>query len=279
MLAAVTPSPFARSSRLKDSLRNRSRIIQRAADPHDLTRDELRRLAKAERKAASADSGQAAAGRREIGDIERRHSERREGQSLAARLAETSSLALSRGEAVRSESVRIAVPLVDEHGARIVRRGLPLYRQETVTRMRILSRGGLQLAFERGDLDGGPIKAERLLEAAKTYRWAYETASALTTPVRNLAIVGARSPLKVGAGPQDAVFAAGELLRVFRDGLTARQVAVLDRVCGLDLTLRAAALALKADPRTVRRALVEALVAATANRAQGRAPTAHAPGE
>jgi hypothetical protein len=264
---------------LKDSHRARSRTARRAADPQDLSRDELRRLGKAERKAASADSAQASAGRREIGDIERRHAARLEGQSLAARLAETSSLALSRGEAVRSENVRIAVPLVDEHGARIVRHGLPLYRQEAVTRMRILSRGGLQLAFDRGDLDGGTIKAERLLETGKTYRWAYETASALTTPARNLVVVGARAPLRASAGPQDAVFAAGELLRIFRDGLTARQVAVLDRVCGLDLTVRAAALALKADPRTVRRALVEALSAATANRAQGREPMGHAPGE
>ena len=260
---------------MKDSLRTRPRSAHRAADPEALTRDELRRLAKAQRKSASADPAQSSAGRREIGDIERRHADRLEGQSLAARLAETSSLALSRGEQVKSETVRIAVPLVDEHGARIVRRGLPLYRQETVTRMRILSRGGLQLAFDRGDLDGGPIKAERLLETAKAYRWAYETASALTTPVRNLAVVGARTPLKAGAGPQDAVFAAGELLRVFRGGLTARHVVVLDRVCGLDLTVRAAALALKADPRTVRRALVEALAAATDNRAPGQGPRDH----
>ncbi|HEX3408217.1 MAG TPA: hypothetical protein VHS81_13350, partial [Caulobacteraceae bacterium] len=190
---------------MKVSPRARPHPPRRAADPHDLSRDELRRLAKAERKAASADQGQASAGRREIGDIERRHAERLQGQSLAARLAETSSLALSRGEQVRSETVRIAVPLTDEHGARIVRRGLPLYRQETVTRMRILSRGGLQLAFDRGDLDDGPVKADRLLETAKTYRWAYETATALTTPARNLAVVGARAPLRAGAGPQDAV--------------------------------------------------------------------------
>jgi len=160
-----------------------------------------------------------------------------------------------------------------------VRRGLPLYRQETVTRLRILSRGGLQLAFDRGDLDGGPVRAERLLETAKTYRWAFESATALTTPTRNLAVVGARAPLKASVGPQDAVFTAGELLRIFRHGLTPRQVAVLDRVCGLDLTVRAAALALKADPRTVRRALVEALSAATSNRAQGQGPTAHLPKE
>jgi hypothetical protein len=255
---------------LKDSLRARPRSSQRGADPHDLSRDELRRLAKAERKTVSADPNQASAGRREIGDIERRHALRLEGQSLAARLAETSSLALSRGEEVKSETVRIAVALTDEHGAPVVRRGLPLYRQETVTRMRILSRGGLQLAFDRGDFDGGPIRAERLLDTARTYRRAYETASALTTPARNLAVVGVRSPLKSGAGPQDAVFAAGELLRIFRKGLTGREVAVLDRVCGLDATVRATALALKADPRTVRRTLVEALATATANRAQGQ---------
>ena len=257
---------------MRDSARRPPVSGPRAAEPEDLSRDELRRLAKAERKARSSDSAQAATGRREVGEIERRHAERLEGRSLAARLAETSSLALSRGEEVRSETVRIAVALTDEHGARLIRRGLPLYRQETVTRMRILSRGGLQLAFDRGDLDGGALKAERLLDTAKTYRWAYETASALTTPARNLAVVGARAPLKAGAGPQDAVFVAGELLRVFRGGLSIRQVAVLDRVCGLDYTIRAAAQALKADPRTVRRALVEGLAAATSNRAASLQP-------
>ena len=255
---------------MKDSTRSRFRPKPPGVHPDGLSREELRRLAKAERRAASADVAQSSAGRREIGDLQRRHAERLEGQSLAARLAETSSLALSRGEEVRSEIVRIATPLIDEHGARIVDRGQPLYRQETVTRLRIPTRGGLQLAFERGDLDAGPLKAERLLETGKAYRWAYETAAALTTPTRNLAAVGARSPLKSSLGPQDAVFAAGELLRVFRYDLTARRVAVLDRVCGLDMTLRATALALKADYRSIRAALVKALAAAAANRAAGQ---------
>jgi hypothetical protein len=245
-----------------------------ASDPEALTREELRRLAKAERKLASPDRTQSAAGVREIHDLERRHAERVEGQSLAARLAETSSLALSRGEEVRAETVRISAPQFDEHRARVVRHGLPLYRQETHSRVRIASRGGLQLAFERGDLDGGPIKAERLYETAKAYRWAFETASALTTPARNLAPISGRSPLRASAGPQDAVFVAGEILRVFRDGLGARQLAVLDQVCGLDLTVRATGLALKADFRTIRRRLVEALCAATENKRASTAPPA-----
>ncbi|MEJ0067382.1 MAG: hypothetical protein WDM85_19915 [Caulobacteraceae bacterium] len=244
----------------------RRRLITPASDPEALTREELRRVAKAERKLAGPDRTQSAAGVREIQDIGRRHAERIEGQSLAARLAETSSLALSRGEEVRAETVRISVPQFDEHGARIVRHGLPLYRQETHSRVRIASRGGLQLAFERGDLDGGPIKAERLHETAKAYRWAFETASALNTPARNLEPISGRSPLRASAGPQDAVFAAGEILRIFREGLGARQLAVLDQVCGLDLTVRATGLALKADFRTIRRLLVEALCIATENK-------------
>jgi hypothetical protein len=243
-------------------------------NPEALTRDELRRLAKAERKLISPDRSQAASGVREIQDLERRHGERLEVQSLTARLAETSSLALSRGEEVRSEIVRLAVAQFDEHGARIVRNGLPLYRQETHTRVRVASRGGLQLAFERGDLDGGRIKAEHLNETGKAYRWAFETASALTTPARNLAPIGGRSPLRASAGPQDAVFAAGEILRVFRAGLTLRQHAVLDQVCGRDATVRATCLLLKADIRTVRRILVEALTIATENRAASR-PAPH----
>jgi hypothetical protein len=235
------------------------------SDAGSLTRDELRRLEKAERKLASPDRAQSAGGHREIRDLERRRDERVEDQSLAFRLGETSSLALSRGEEVKSETIRLAVPIVDEHGARIVRHGLPLYRQETHTRVRIASRGGLQLAFERGDLDGGRLKAERLHETGKAYRWAFETNSALTTPERNLAPISGRSPMRASAGPQDAVFAAGEILRVCRADLTARQLAVLDRVCGLEMTIRAASLRLKADARTIRRLLVEALTIATEN--------------
>ena len=243
-------------------------------DPESLTRDEQRRLAKAERKLASPDRAQSVSGHRDIQDLERRRGERVEDQSLAARLAETSSLALSRGEDVRSESVRLSVPLTDDHGARIVRHGLPVYRQETHTRLRIASRGGLQLAFERGDLDGGPINADRLHETGKAYRWAFETNSALTTPERSLAPISGRSPLRASLGPQDAVFAAGEILRVFRAGLTERQIAVLDRVCGLEMSIRATSLVLKSDARTIRRHLVEALTLGAENQKAAAQPPA-----
>lgn len=244
-----------------------------AADPETLTREDLRRLGKSERKLASPDASQAAAGRREIQDLERRHAQRIEGQSLAARLAETSSLALSRGEEVRSETVRTAEPMLDEHGARVVKDGAPLYRRETVTRVRIASRGGLQLAFDRGDLDGGPSKGERLLDAGRSYRWAFEAATGLTTPERNLSPISSRSPLRASAGPQDRVFVAGEMLRTCRAALTPRQCSVLDRVCGLDMTIRATALALGADPRSIRKALVEGLTRAAAARAAAGAPS------
>jgi hypothetical protein len=234
--------------------------------PTDLSRDELRHVARAERQLASRDPGQAAVARRELQAIERRHNERLEGLSLAARLAETADLAAARGEEVRTEIASIAEPLTDEHGARLVKDGAPLWRRERVTRLRIASRGGLQLAFERGDLDQAPVRAELLYETGKAYRWAYEASSALTTPARNLAPISASSPLRASAGPQEAVFAAGEVLRTFRAPLTARQVAVLDRVCGLDLTVRAAALQLGADPRTTRSVLVEGLAAARAAR-------------
>jgi hypothetical protein len=242
-----------------------------AAVPDRLTRDELRRLAKAERKLSSADRALSGAARREIQEIERRRGERLEAESLSARLAETSSLALSRGEEVRSERARIAAPMLDEHGGRVIKDGAPLYRQETVARVRIVSRGGLQLAYERGDLDGGLLKAERLLETGRAYRWAFETSVSRTTPQRNLASVSSRAPLRASSGPQDAVFAAGETLRIFRADLTARQRVVMDQVCGLDDTIRSAAVALKADPRTIRKALVAALVSATESRQRDRA--------
>jgi hypothetical protein len=247
---------------LKDIASRRPTSKPLPSDADRLSRDELRRLAKAERKAASADLAVAASGRREIAELERRRQIRLEGAGLAVRVAETLALARGRGEEVRAESLRIAAPALDDHGAPIVDQGLPVYRRETISRMRIASRGGLQLAFERGDLDGGPLKAERLFDVAKTYRWAFETASALRSTARDLSTVSARAPLRASAGPQDAVFAAGEILRALRGGFSERQREAADRVCGLDMTVRAAALALKADPRTVRRALVEALTLA-----------------
>ncbi|HZZ89949.1 MAG TPA: hypothetical protein VFE13_16600 [Caulobacteraceae bacterium] len=240
-----------------------------ALDPEDLSRDEARRAAKADRKVASGDRTAAAAGLRDLQDIERRHGERLEAQSLAARLAQTSSLALARGEEVRTETVRLASPMLDEHGASVVRDGAPVYRRETHTRVRIASRSGLQLAFERGDLDGGTMSGERLHETAKLYRRAFETASALSTPARNLAPISGRAPLRASAGPQDAVFAAGEILRRLRSGLDRRQIVVLDQVCGMDLTVRATANALRADVRTIRRVLVTALTSATEVRSLG----------
>jgi hypothetical protein len=49
---------------------------------------------------------------------------------------------------------------------------------------------------------------------------------------------------------------------------------VLDQVCGLDLTVRAAGQALKSDFRTIRRLLVGALVVATENEKTGAASPA-----
>ena len=252
----------------ESAAKRRPAVPARASDPEGLSRDELRRLAKAERKLASPDRSHAAAGHRDIQAIEREHGERLEVRSLAERLAETSALALARGEEVRAERVRTDQPVLDEHRGRVIRDGAPSYRRETVSRIRIVSRGGLQLAYERGDLDGGALKAERLFDTAKAYRWAFETCAARTTARRDLAAVHARAPLRASSGPQDAVFAAGELLRVFRTGLTARQRQVLDQVCGLDVTLRQAAIMLKVDPRTVRKALVAGLVSATERRKQ-----------
>jgi hypothetical protein len=270
-LAVGKPDPQEETQVVKEQAPVRP-AVKRVVDAEDLTRDELRQLAKATRKLTHLESAQSDSGRRTIKDIERHRLERLESLSLAARLAETMSLARARGEEVRSERVRIAVPLIDEHGARVVRRGLPAYRAETATRVRIVSRGGLQLAFERGDLDGGLTKAERLVETGQAYRWAYEASVALATPQRTLSPVSSRTAVRASDGPQEQVFRAGELLRRFRHGLSVRQVAVLDRVCGLDMTVRTAAVSLKADPRSARKALLEGLTLAEANRRASRRP-------
>jgi hypothetical protein len=62
------------------------------------------------------------------------------------------------------------------------------------------------------------------------------------------------------------VIEAREALRTMRTGFSRRQREVLDRVCGLDLTVRATAEALKAGFPSTARALREGLILAGENK-------------
>lgn len=130
--------------------------------------------------------------------------------------------------------------------------------RETRGRIRVLTRGGLQLAFERGDLDGRPGSkpgAEALYEVAKAYRDVFERVEGMTSPT------GAGTGR--GEGPQPGMLKALDQLQVWRAVLSVKQLAVLNRVCGMDLTIGAAAKELRAGVPSVRRALHGGLVAIT----------------
>lgn len=145
-----------------------------------------------------------------MGVVERRPIETRDREWRERTEAETAALAVARGEEV----------------GRTKAGGL-----------RIMSRGGLQQAYEDGHLDPvhGKLTATDMYEAAKAYRNAYEAYEGQTTGGKE---GGGGFSSK---GPQLRVLKAGVMLAQMREALTPQQQAVIDLVCGQDVRLRAAA--------------------------------------
>jgi hypothetical protein len=219
-----------------------SRYDRRAAEPPppalleaaELSRSQRLRLREAERLAAQPRSaGQA---RRLLLDLQAEAGAAEDAASLACRKAEVVALEAARGGTV-------------EVGPR--------------GRMRVLSRSGLQLAFERGNLDGTRVRGEILYELGVRYAAAFRLEEGLRTPDRTHSGGGGGFH---SHGPQVKVIEAREALRTMRAGFSRRQREVLDRVCGLDLTVRAAAETLKAGFPSTAKALREGLVLAGENK-------------
>jgi len=153
----------------------------------------------------------------------------------------------------------------DETTALAIGRGEQV--QQTGIRVRILTRQGIQQAFEEGHMTPalGPMTADDLHVTAKAYRDAYEIAEGMT----------GRSGEGGGGygakGPQIRVIEAGEVLAVMRLELTQRQVDVLDRVCGQDMRLREAATILRRGFPSTKNSLIMGLKAATLNLKAARA--------
>ncbi len=142
-----------------------------------------------------------------------------------------------RGHVVTVKEAETADFARDEHGARIINRrgparGLPALVYSRGTRTRILT--GIHHAFDAGHLDDPRTGSggEALLEVGQ----AYEAAYAKSDPLK------AVDPSQVGGGgfgprgPQAAAVEAAEWLRIARRGLDARQLAVLDAICGEGMT-------------------------------------------
>ena|GEM_PF-4075876 len=167
-------------------------------------------------------------------------------QAEAEALADAGALAGRQAEIVALEEARGGAVEVNARG-----------------RLRVLSRSGLQLAFERGNLDGTRVRGEILYELGLRYAAAYQAEEALRTPDRSQSGGG---PGFHSRGPQLKVIEAREALRVMRAGFSRRQREVLDRVCGVDMTVRAAAESLKAGFPSTAKALREGLILAGENK-------------
>jgi hypothetical protein len=133
---------------------------------------------------------------------------------------------------------------------------------DRVTRAVMSSRGGgLERARDKGHLDGGrgAPRVQRLYETGVIYGKAYEIHEGLTSSSGGGS--GGHGP----KGPQIRLAEAGEMLKIMRDGVSPRERAVLDRVCGEGMTLRQAATAARAGFPATTRALRNGLRIAMEN--------------
>lgn len=170
-----------------------------------------------------------------------RHKADREQSWIARAIAESARQAQARGEEVVSETVELVTFVTGENGERLrhktgSRRGEPIVQIDRVTRAVNQSKAhGLAQAFDKGWLNGGPGSppAPVLLEIGLRYAAAFE----------------ALDPLRSGFGqeggggfspkaPQVRVVEAGETLAILRRGLSDRERAILDVVCGKGDQLR-----------------------------------------
>lgn len=169
------------------------------------------------------------------------------------------------------EGVRRRVTAAQRREAREETIGLARARGEDVDDRgpvtRMLTRQGIQQAYEDGHMtpSHGPLTADHLWTTAKAYRTAYEIAQGLTGPE------GGGGGGYGAKGPQIRVVEAGEALAIMRDGLTTRQLDVLDRVCGQDMRLRETATVLRRGFPSCRNSLISGLEMATLSLKAARA--------
>jgi hypothetical protein len=171
-------------------------------------------------------------------------------------------LEISRGGEVDDVDTYVSDFIRDEHGALVHGEdGLPALRTEMATARRVNNRSGLKVAYVKGYLDGDRVSADDLYEEGKRYAENYRTAESMRSGERT------ETHMAPGSGaPQVAIFAASAELRIMRAGLTAKKLAVLDLICGLDHSIRATAEGLRAGAPSVVRALRGGLAQARLNR-------------
>lgn len=167
-------------------------------------------------------------------------------------VAESVTLAVSRGEEVAEVETEVSDWARDEHGAMLRVRGKPTLKTEKARAARMVSRAGLAIAWERGALDGGSVSGDRLYEVGKKYRRCVEKAEGRRTPNRD----GPKVDCDVQVDPgRDYRAEAARDLAAMRAGLTPMERQVLDLVCGLDHSVGGTARVLGLHSRKVEEAL------------------------
>lgn len=185
--------------------------------------------------------------------------------------AETLTLDKVRGDESEEEDTEVPEWVRDPESGGLLKGddGLPVLRVERATTRRALSRSGLDLAFVRGDLGEGTQTPMRLREIGRRYAAAYEAAAARLTPEANeVRGTGVPEPqLSTLMAWLDLAIMRGEreLEGVELRRLSPKQRGVLDRVCGLGLTIGASAREMRAGVPSVRRALRAGLETAGEN--------------
>ena len=174
-----------------------------------------------------------------------------------------------RGERVMVDEVETADFARDEHGARIINRrgparGLPALVYGRSARVKVLT--GIDHAFAAGHLNhprtGEP--SERLLQIGQAYAENYAKSDPLKAVDASQVGGGGFGP----RGPQVAAVEASAWLSIARDGLTPRQRAALDLICGEGHTLGGAARRIGAGVPSMRRALCGGLAQVARNHAE-----------
>lgn len=175
-------------------------------------------------------------------------------------------MAKARGEVIVAGDVEIAEVARDEHGARIIHRkgphkGMPALVYTRATRAVKLE--GIAHAVSMGYLKPGrgEIAAKGLYDTGRTYEEMFAAAEPLKA-VNPEAVGGGGS---VPGAPQIKANEAAEWLRIARRGLTPRQRAALDHVCGEGRTVGQAAAKMRAGVPATARSLRGGLMAAQEN--------------
>lgn len=182
---------------------------------------------------------------------------------------EAAVMATIRGEPVEEVETVVADWLRDDDGARKIKRGRAILVEERATTIRRPNREtGLALAFRNGDLDGGSVRAETLLYIGGIYGDALRVVRR-HGGARIASISDSPGGRSSGLSASERAVEAAIVVGGLQNGMSARQLKVLDLVCCQEMSLRAAREEMKMGVPALARVLVAGLTVAWENRVIG----------